>query len=344
MKRSARIAVFVLGAAILSGCSYLVDEDQSDCGGSLGISYRLRLVTNERTELETVLSEVADSPVKDALQAHLSGIFTDIAHDVDLSFYDESGERVLQLNEIMDKEHFECKPFLPAATILHGCVANVADNGPVTLEGDSEWPHGELVQGSAEGIADPQRTGLFTARKTFEVRALEELHEDVDLYIVNSATALVLETAGAEGIELLQVYVTGFADSFNVADSSWSFTSTPLVRTTELQVAAGTQRCFASVHFPSRDWPGTRTVTDSQEPFVSDPAPEPLWEWRIYTRIEDGSVIESLLQISNPLRAGQLKVLKAKLLDNGVVSVTDPTVGVSVTLDWNENGNHEIEF
>ena len=345
MKRFARIVRFALGVAVLSGCSYLVDEDRSDCGGSLRIDYRLRLVTNRQAELDAMLSSEADAPARDALESYLQGIFSDVAHDVDLSFYDGDGGRLEHIVEVMDKERFECSLFLPAQTIPHSCIANVADSGPVVLEGDGTWPDGQLVQQAEDGYTDPQRTGLFAGRKVLEVRAVEDQSDEVDLYVVNSATALVLETADAAGVRGIKTYVTGFADSFNVADSTWSFASAQLVRTDDLPVASGTQRCFASVHFPSRDYrPETRTVTETVEPFLSEEAPEPLWKWHVYVQIEDGTVTETVLQIPEPLRAGQLKILKAKVFDTGIVSVSDPTVGVSVTLDWHEGGSHEIEF
>ena len=345
MKRSARIACFALGVAILSGCSYLVDEDLSDCGGAIRIDYRLRLVTNEQTELEKMLSEEKDIPVKKAIQAYLEGIFTDVAHDVDLSFYDPTGVRLEHLEAVMDKERFDCSLYLPAETIRHTCTANVAGSGPVTLEGGDAGPSGQLVQHAAEGMADPHRTGLFTGRKTLEVRANTDQQFEVDLTIVNAATALVLDLEKADGVSEIRAYVTGAADGYNVADSTWSFTETQLVRTDDLPVAVDSRRCFASVHFPSRDYrPGTKTITDTEEPFRSEPAPDPLWGWHVYVRIADGSVTENVLEVKTPLRAGQLKVLKAKVFDTGIVSVDDPTVGVSVTLDWNEGGSHEIDF
>ena len=345
MKRSVRIACFALGVAILSGCSYLVDEDQSDCGGEIRIDYRLRLVTNEQTELEKMLSGEKDAPVKKALQTYLEGIFTDVAHDVDLSFYDAAGARLEHLEAVMDREQFDCALYLPAQTIRHACTANVADSGPVTLEGGDTGPSGKLVLQVSEGMADPHRTGLFTGRKTLEVRADTDQRFEVDLTIANAATALVLETEQAEGVSEIRAYVFGTADGYDIADSTWRFTGAPLVRTDDLPVEAGSQRCFASAHFPSRDYrPGTKTITETEEPFRSEPAPDSLWGWHVYVRIADGSVTENVLEVKTPLRAGQLKVLKAKVFDTGIVSVDDPSVGVSVTLDWNEGGSHEIDF
>ena len=347
MKRSALLSVLVpfLGAAILSGCSYLVDEDTSDCGGALRIDYRLRLVTNRLTELETVLPAEEDIPVAEALRSYLEPVFTDVAHDVDLSFYETVGSRLEHLNAIMDKDQFDCSLYLPAQTIRHACTANVADCGPVTLEEDAAWPTAWLHVNAENGQTEPQRTGLFTGRLTMEIPANADAHFNVDLYMVNAATALVLETKDAAGIGGIQAYVTGFADGFQLSDSTYRYSANPVVKADLLAVETGTQECYASVNFPSKDYrPGTRLIEETVEPFLSENAPDPLWEWRVYVQAADGTVTESVLAVMTPLRAGQLKILKAIVHDTGVVSAEDPNVGVSVTLDWNPGMDHNLEL
>lgn len=341
MNRTARfgILLLVLGAAILSGCSRLVDEDLSDCGGTVRIDYRLRLVTNEQTELGKVLSGEPDIPVRNALQTYLKGIFTDIAHDADLTFRNTGGELLEHVNEIMDQEQFSCTLYLDAGTVRHTAAANTAENGSVSLDAET------FVQHSDEDAVNPHRTGLFAGRGTFEVRPNAEQRIESDLYMVNAATALVLETAEAAGVTGIKAYVTGMADGFSLSDSTWTFMTAPMIRTDDLPVSGGTERCFASVHFPSRDYrSGTRSITETESPFLSDPAPEPVWAWHVYVQTADGSVTESVLSIPTPLRAGQLKILKAKVFDTGIVSVDDPLVGVSVTLDWMQGGDHNVEF
>jgi hypothetical protein len=56
----------------------------------------------------------------------------------------------------------------------------------------------------------------------------------------------------------------------------------------------------------------------------------------------DGTVTETVLDISEPLKAGDLKIIKGSLDDEGAVRPYDNTVGVSVTLDWNENNFPDI--
>lgn len=332
-----------LGAAILSGCC-LVDEDLSDCGGEQRIDYRLRLVTNWQTELATVLPAETDAPARQALQTYLQGIFTDIAHDVDLSFFEPGGPRTEQLDAIVDKERFEFTYHLPAQTFVHTAAANVAECGAVALEGDAALLSAKLVQHAEEGVAPAHKTGLFAGRMTLQVAANADLQGSMDLTMVNAATALVVETADVAGIDGIQAYATGFADGFNLADSTWTFTASPYIRTDDLPMEAGTQRCFAAVHFPSQDYRPTRVVEETVEPFLSENAPDKLWEWHVYASLSDGTVTESVLALRQPLRAGQLKILKAKVHDNGVISVNDPAVGVSVTLDWNEGMTHIIDL
>ena len=79
--------------------------------------------------------------------------------------------------------------------------------------------------------------------------------------------------------------------------------------------------------------------------YISIPdAADALWKWRCYITIADGTVTETVLGITQPLRPGGLKILKAKVYDTGIVTTDDPTVGVSVTLDWQEAGQHQIDL
>ena len=79
----------------VTSCS-VIDEDLSNCVDvepveQAELDYELRLVTNMTTELTTQLTTQTDIRLADALKQHLDDIFTDYAHDVDLSFYDTQG-------------------------------------------------------------------------------------------------------------------------------------------------------------------------------------------------------------------------------------------------------------
>ncbi len=347
------VLLIALAAALLSlGSCRLVDDDLSDCGAEFRIDYELRLVTNVTAEQQSVLDEAGDTYVADALRAYLAPVFTDFAHDVDLSFYDvsEPFARLEHSNVIMDANQTSYTIYLPSREYSHTAVANLQENSSVTLEGGDRLPTGQLSQhttgtGSSNTVS-PHRTGLFTARLNMDVKANRDQHFDVKLYMANAATALVLDTSEAPTIQSIKVFVDGFATDFQVADSTYVFGADPFILTDDLPVEDGTQRCFASVHFPSRDTrpAGTKVIIDTQDPFVAEDAADALWRWNTYVTLADGSVTETVLGISTPLRAGGLRILKAKVFDTGIVATQDPTVGVSVTLDWQNAGHHEIEL
>lgn len=46
----------------------------------------------------------------------------------------------------------------------------------------------------------------------------------------------------------------------------------------------------------------------------------------------------------NPLKAGEMQIIKVKLNDEGGVVTENPEVGVSVELDWKPGGDFDIEI
>ena len=333
--RRISITILIAGVALLTGCRYLVDEDLSDCGGEISINYQLRLIANMQVELETVLSEEADIPTADAPRNYLKYIFSDVARDVDLSFYSPEGEmpRKVHIREIIDASQAHYVVYLPEQEYMHTCVANMEGNGPVQMEDTLLCQSARLALAEGEEVST-QHTGIFTSRLPIKIRENDDNTFYSYLYMANSATALILDTDKAGEIGEIDVATSGFADSFDIADSTYHYSRNYIVRPEELALEQAGRRCFVSVNFPSRDFaPGSKAFGDD---FI--------WSWRIRVPLPDGTVTETILGVSEPLKAGNLKIIKAKVYDTGVVSVTDPQVGVSVTLDWQDAGEHEVEF
>ncbi len=57
------------------------------------------------------------------------------------------------------------------------------------------------------------------------------------------------------------------------------------------------------------------SVIETEEPFISQPNEEAQWEVRVYTTDRDGKRVESVLKISDPKKAGELKILKFDMKD-----------------------------
>ena len=331
--------VFLLSALWLTaGCS-TIDDDLSDCNNNFEMNYELRLVTNMTTELKTQLTTMTELSVANALMVHLKDIFTDFAHDVDLSFYDTEGtlNRLQHDQHIMDANQSSYTLTLPMRKYMHLAIANITDNDVVSLMGDEYSPSSMLQQAKGQvtdgiEILPSHTTGLFTARQSMEVLSGVDQTFNVHLYMANCAATLVLDTKGQPYSDL-KVYATGFADAFYIRDSTYIFTDTsPLVKA-ERVATDNDMLCFCSVNFPSRDAIPAATKSRAEE--------EPtLWQFKVYLTKTDGSVTETVLDIDEPLKAGDLKIIKGELDDDGAVRPYNSTVGVSVTLNWNSAGDY----
>ena len=334
----------------LSSCN-TIDDDLSDCGNDYQLDYELKLVTNMTTELSTELTTVTEVGVANALRNHLSDIFTDFAHDVDLSFYDTQKDSIRLQHDphIMDDNQASYTLYLPMRQYMHLAVANVIDNPLVSLKND-DYCHTSCLKQTAgkPGVGadtiSSHNTGIFTARLPMEVLEGVDQSFNVHLYMVNCAASLVVDTVGS-GLRDLRVLTTGFATGFRIADSTYIYSNRPpVVQATSVPSTTAGEWAFCSVNFPSPEDPATRTVIETEEPFVSSSSENSLWEIQVYATLPDGSITETILYINDPLRAGQLKVLKAKANADGSMTPSDKRVGVSVILHWNSGGHWNPEL
>ena len=338
------ILTAVLFTVLLSGCSS-INDDLSDCTNDTdyNLTYEMLLVTNISTELQTQLTTVTELKVKDALAAHLNGIFTDRAHDINLSFYDTEGDsvRLYQKTDIIDESQKVYTLNLPMREYMHTAIANVVNNTQVNIVNDNNCHPARLLQKDGDEI-DSHTTGLFTAREPMHV--LEGVNQtfNVKLYMANCAAAIVVDTTGVK-ISNMRVVTTGFASSFSICDSIYHFDANPpLVKASQVNVTDSRDVCFCSVNFPSRD--ALRTVVEPTDYFDTTESAYSPWQYKVYVTLPDNSVTETVINMNRSLLAGELIILKGHLLFDGSVAVADPTVGVSVTLNWNDAGNHEVDL
>ena len=360
MKRMKKIfgdVLLLLMVLLPVGCS-TIDDDRSDCvdvpptppvppvqEDTLKLDYELRLVTNMTTELQTSLTTQTDIKVAEALRTYFSTIFSDFAHDVDLSFYDTQGDSVrLQHDQhVMDANQASYTLDLPKRHYMHLAAANIVDNPVVSLANDEYCHQSQLLQIDADTIGS-HTTGLFTARLPMVVLDNVDQEFNVHLYMANCATTLVVDTIGS-GIRDMKVYATGFASGFNIADSTYLYKEKPpVIRATQEALSVEGGQTFCTVTFPSPETPPTRSVIETEEPFISPEAENALWELHVYVTTADGTVTKNVLYVKTPLRAGQLKVIKAKAFTNGSFESDDRTVAVTVNLNWDDSSEHDIEL
>jgi len=336
LRRLTIIGWTALLALTITGCG-AIDEDLSDCDvPQAELNYELTLVTNLTTELTTELSTETDTELADALRKHLANIFTDFAHDVDLSFYETKGDSILLQNDkhIMNANQASYTLNLPMREYMHLAAANIVENNVVAIDRQN-FCHKSILSQERRDTIDSHTTGLFTARQPMEVLGNVSQHFNVRLYMANCAAALVIDPKDRESLNGVRVYSTGFATGFNICDSLFRYEEHhPIVRTTPVTLDNAKVRAYCSVSFPSPEPKATRTVIETLEPFIAQPDEKALWEFRVYVPQPDGTVTETLLRIKEPLRAGQLKIIKCWIGEHGAVVSRNSEVSTSVTLDW----------
>ena len=317
---------------LTAGCSS-IDDDRTDCGEEeeeLQLDYELRLVTNMTTELQTQLATITEVGVANALKTHLKDIFSDFAHDIDLSFYDTEGDRgvLYHKSDVIDANQTTYTLTLPMNKYMHLAVANLVENAVVSLENEEHSYSSKLQQQEGNAL-DSHTTGLFTARQPMEVLSGVSQVFNVRLYMANSAVALVLDTKGHQYTDL-KVYATGFATQFNISDSVYVYPeASPLIRANKVDTG-NDLLCYCSVNFPSLDAAPAGTDT--------------IWQLKVYLTNLDGSITETTLDVKEPLKAGDLRIIKGELDDEGAVRPYGSTVGASVQLDWNSGGSYDPEL
>ncbi len=339
------IVILFLGAAAISGCS-LVDEDLSDCVSDQKLNYELRLVTNLTTELKTQLSLETDVAVSTSIEKYLKSVFTNFAHDVDLSFYDVQGDsaRLYHESHIMDANQSSYKLSIPVRHYMHLAVANVANSRTVALV-NGDRCHEVALHQQVQDTLDSQTTGLFTARLPMNIQGDSDQQFNVRLFMANCSEALLLDTLGSK-VKDIRVFACGFATDFNIADSTYTFAYTPLLRTNRIPCEADEKArlCYSSVNFPSREMIDTRADADSTDPDVDGESGEGLWEFRVYVTLPDNKVTENKVRVHSSIRPGQFRLIKAKVRRTGELESATASVGISVVLDWKPGMEHEIDL
>lgn len=332
-------------AAAFTGCA-LVDENLTDCEANHRLNYEIRLVTNMTTELQTQLSMAADVQVSTALQAYLGNVFTDYAHDVNLSFYDVFGDSLRLHHEAHQMEASQSKYtlFIPVREYMHVAVANMDLVPGLELVGDEKC-HAARLQQEVRDTVESFKTGVFTARLPMHIKEGMDQEFDVKLYTASSVHAVVLDTLGSH-IKDIKVFSTGFATSFNLADSVFHYSFTPVVRDEEVEVGdtPGNPLCFASVTFPSRNPSSTKVIINNDDEFVTESADESLWRCKVYATLPDGSITETVLGVKLPLLPGEFKIIKCTVTNDGSTSPKAPWVGASVTLNWNDQPAWNVDI
>lgn len=313
---------FALGA-----CS-LIDDDLTVCGDEMVIEYQVQLHTELEVQLDTELTLEAEEPVRAALEKWLEPIFTDKAKDIDLRFWlAETDEMRHRIQEIINDNHTSYTIRLPKEDYMHLAIANIADNRQVQVfAGDSSATMALCLPTDRD--IEPLTTGLYTGRLLMEMNDTIR-HFDVELYMVTSAVALIIDSAACPALQSMEGYIEGTANRFSVRDSIFGFEHARALWMDRLLIEEATPlTCLGTVGFPTRQMDDAWTITFT-------------------ATLTDNRHTTSVLTIKDPLEAGELRIIKCYMDDNGQLNPDiehDSEVGVTVTFDWNQGSGHDIDI
>ena len=322
------------GATLALSSCCAIDEDLSVCLAEYEAEYELHLITNEEPEIKRVLGDRTD--IADALRQHLSDLFSDYGRDLDLMFYGVEPGSPADHHEqhTMNASTYPCHVSLDVGNYDHVAVANGA---------------GYEVNVTSD-VVDSRHQALFSGRKHLDCPVYGRYSFHMNLYTANSGAAIVLDPRTASFTDV-KVLTTGFASSFEVRDSTYHFDRDYSVRSEQVNLSDTTSwLCYCATSYPSRepavipegdngydpiDFVITRSRIDVDEPyFIYKDCGENLWSYDCYVTMADGTITRTVLSIRHPLRAGQLKIIRGYIDDQGVIRIYDQEVGTGVDLNW----------
>ncbi len=335
MKRLACIvSIFVL----FIGCS-IIDDDLSVCGDPYTINYEMRLVTDMQMTINEELTLAIEEKMAVALKEWLGPIITGQAHDLSVNFYSLDGQDKLKEHweDVIDATQKSYTLTIPREDYMHLAVVNIAENDNVSLLGQQHSSTLRLEQKEADTLSS-QATAAYTARELM-LMAQDTVKDkyDVHLYMVNSVVALVIDTLGAS-FRGMDVVLSGTATGFNVKDSTFTFEHPSIIRADRLM-----DQCYAVVTWPSRDsvsaGPALAPAATAEEPTF--------WELRSYVKLPNGTTTMTAFSIHKPLDAGALEIIRVNMKEDGSLEPVDDgkyEMGATVTLDWKQGSDYEIDM
>ena len=319
-----------MGLALLFSMASCINEDLSECGSYCDFTFRITTEMDLEQSVTTHLSAgAAEQEMAQLLIDKLSPVFSGNIHHLEVPFFD-SGSRTMSHYETVaagGADEVAYSLYLEQGTYHHHPVANAATDPVCRISGRDHLDHFTLSYIDADTI-DSFTCGIYHAGLDVESDGTDKnLH--IPLGMANTAVALVLSPA----VDSVESYIVNTAAGYSFADSTYDFSSSTIVRTSLLKT--GNLVTSYGVCFPSKsdEEPVQRATWGDTED----------WQMHVYvTRY--GNTTRNVLSVREPLAAGEPKILKATISDNGEIIYHGAEVSVSVTLDWKPGGDHNIEI
>ncbi|HBZ33735.1 MAG TPA: hypothetical protein DEO38_01405 [Bacteroidales bacterium] len=342
MKKIINISLLLLCVLVTQGCS-VIDDDLSTCARDLELNIEVKMHTKLDLQLDQQLNSNADNPVRRIIYNQLADIFTDHAHDINVTVFEENSSNIAHnIDDVIDSNQSTYPISLRMANYDALALANLDDNAVVNYV--SKDNHGQAMIEIPTADVSSQRTGLFAARKHLTITGETSQTIQMTLTQINSAVSLIIDAQNISR-DNVEVFVQGTASGFMMADSVFLFDKQITTRAdlpidatprfaapddNNTQPNVNANLCFTAVTLPSSD------TEISQGCY---------YKIIINTTNADATVTHTELSVPEQLPAGRLKIIKTQMQSDGRVLPTENTnIGVTVKLDWNDGGQHDVEL
>lgn len=314
-------------------CSY-IDDDRSDCETSYSLTYKLEVVSNINMQLREQLKADAGSLTLKTLNNYFASVFQPSTTEARLGFYPLDGAApVLFIRNIQGlRSMFSIS--IPADNYRH--IAVIGQSDPSIFLSDTTKASTVRLTQSLRDTVDNHIQAVMAGTLNMNVLGNADQTWEVDLYPADAGVAVVMRDNPKVG--LVRVFLADLATSFTPDDSTWHWDHASLVRTTPLTVSGTDSTAYCGVAFPSHN----TTATGAKGIRRADGGA--LWHAVVLVDMPDGTVTRTLLSLYKPLKAGDIRVIKVNVNDDGGISTTDSNVGASVTLDWKSGGEYNPEI
>lgn len=319
----------VAGLAVACTMVSCINEDLSDCGSYCDFNFRFTTELEMEWIVNSHLSAgAAEQEMSRLLIEKLDPVFSGKIYHLEVPFF-ESESRATAHYETVEAgggNEVNYSLYLPQGTYRHHPVANAVTE-PACGTTTCDCLDNYTVRYVDGDTIDSFTYGIYHGALDVGIDGSDK-NMHIPLCMTNSAVALVLSPA----VDSVESYIVNTAAGFSSADSTYDFSTPTVVRTSRLL----TDSLVASygVCFPSRG------EEDAVQRAASD---EEYWQMHVYVT-RGGKTTRNVLSIRESLAAGEPKILKARISDDGEIIYTGTEVSVSVSLDWKPGGDHDIEI
>lgn len=318
----------------LQSCS-LIDDDLSDCESTYSLNYELKMVSNINLQLSEQLQVNTGSLTLATLNNYFSRIIQPTTSEVRLGFYPTDGDAPVYYSRQTQGQRSAFAISIPADNYRH--VAVIGQEDPSIFLRDTTQAATVRLTQLLNDTVDSHNHAILAGTLDMNVMGNTDQSWEVDLYPADASVAVVMKKNPK--VLRTRVFLADLANSFTPNDSTWHWDHASLVRTDAVDVTGTDSVSYCGVAFPSRM--EQQTTAKNRLTRATDNA---LWHVIILADLPDGTVTRTVLSISKVLKAGDVRVIRVKLNDDGGVSTSDSNVGASVTLDWKKGGEYNPDI